>query len=371
MTTVKLKIAELRKSKGIGQQDLADVLGVSFQSVSKWETGTTMPDITLLPSIAEYFNVSVDELLGLKSLHHQAYIPRNSDNRDSWNGKTDKLYKNRKYFWNDDYLRFLVKNVWHVESPIDVIEFRCGEGYLGKQLLEFLPNGSTYTGVDNEYFINRANLSFNDMEVNANFIVSDIYSLEADKKYDIAICQAGLRHMNKPMEVLKKMVASVKKDGIVACVDVNREFENDGLYFDDISYDYLCTAFDFHKVWKKELECEGRDYAIGMRLPFYMQQLGLKDIDIRMNDRVMYVNPDTQDYEEKVQDFIEINGWDESFSMSSRESTIELFMNRGIDRAEAEAYIKMQSKIAEYFRNTESRKSFLKVQGLLIIYGRK
>lgn len=48
MATVKLKIAELRKDKGISQQDLADVLGVSFQSVSKWETGTTMPDITLL-----------------------------------------------------------------------------------------------------------------------------------------------------------------------------------------------------------------------------------------------------------------------------------------------------------------------------------
>ena len=46
-------------------------------------------------------------------------------------------------------------------------------------------------------------------------------------------------------------------------------------------------------------------------------------------------------------------------------------MNRGIDRVEAEAYIKIQSKIAEFFRNTENRKSFLKVQGLLITYGRK
>lgn len=371
MTTVKLKIAELRKEKGIGQQDLADVLGVSFQSVSKWETGATMPDIALLPSIAEFFNVSVDELLGLKPLRQQTYIPRNTDNRDNWNGKTDKLYKNRKYFWNDDYLSFIVKNVWHVDTPVDIIEMRCGEGYLGKQLLGLLPTGSTYTGVDNEYFADRAKLSFNNTGFDGNFIVSDIYSLKIDKKYDIAICQAGLRHMNRPMEVLKKMADSVKKDGLVACIDVNREFENDGLYFDDISYDYLCTAFNFHKLWKKELECEGRDYAIGMRLPFYMQQIGLRDIDIRVNDRVMYVNPDMQDYDEKVQDFVEINGWDKSLNTSGREDTIELFMNRGIDRVEAEAYINMQSKITEYFRNTERRKSFLKVQGLLITYGRK
>jgi ubiquinone/menaquinone biosynthesis C-methylase UbiE len=179
----------------------------------------------------------------------------------------------------------------------------------------------------------------------------------------MAICQTGLRHMNRPMEVLKRMKASVKKSGLVVCVDINREFENDGLYIDEISYDYLCTAFDYHKVWKKELECEGRDYAIGMRLPFYMKELGLRDIDIRMNDRVVYVDPDIQDYEEKVQDFIEIHGWDKSFSISSQENTVELFMNRGIDRAQAEAYIKMQAKIAEYFRDSASKKSFLKVYG--------
>ena len=47
------------------------------------------------------------------------------------------------------------------------------------------------------------------------------------------------------------MIASVKNEGLVACVDINREFENDGLYVHDIDYDYLCTAFNFHKVWKK------------------------------------------------------------------------------------------------------------------------
>jgi transcriptional regulator with XRE-family HTH domain len=371
MTAIKLKVAELRKKKGIGQQELADVLGVSFQSVSKWETGVTMPDITLLPSIAEYFKVSIDELLGVKPLRQQAYIPRDSDNRDSWNGKTDKLFKNRKYFWNDDYLEFLVEKVWCIKSPIDIIELRCGDGHFGMKLLEILPEGSTYTGVDNEYFTNKAKLNFSNTQLNARFIVSDIYSLEADMAYDMAICQAGLRHMNKPMEVLKKMKTSVKKSGLVVCVEINREFENDGVYIDGMSYDYLCTAFDFHKVWRKELEQEGRDYAIGMRLPFYMKELGLQGIDIRMNDKVLYVDPDMDDYEEKVQDFIEINGWDKPFSIASQENTIELLMNRGVDRAEAEAYIKMQAKIADYFKNGENKRAFLKIYGLLIAYGRK
>lgn len=95
-----------------------------------------------------------------------------------------------------------------------------------------------------------------------------------------------------------------------------------------------------------------------MRLPFYMQQLGLHHIDICMNDKVMYVKPDMQNYKEKLQDFIEIHGWDRSLSISNQEKTIELFMNRGVDRALAEAYIKMQCKIVEHFRNTEVKNHF-------------
>jgi hypothetical protein len=54
-----------------------------------------------------------------------------------------------------------------------------------------------------------------------------------------------------------------------------------------------------------------------MRLLFYIQQLGLHDIDIRMDDKVMYVNLGMQDYEEKVRDFIEINDLDKPFIISS------------------------------------------------------
>lgn len=57
------QIAFLRRQKGVSQEELAQALGVTNQSVSKWETGRCCPDIELLPTLAEYFRVSVDELL--------------------------------------------------------------------------------------------------------------------------------------------------------------------------------------------------------------------------------------------------------------------------------------------------------------------
>lgn len=53
-----------RKEKGITQDELAFYMGVSKASVSKWETGQSYPDITFLPQLAAYFNISIDELIG-------------------------------------------------------------------------------------------------------------------------------------------------------------------------------------------------------------------------------------------------------------------------------------------------------------------
>ena len=55
-------IAELRKKKGITQEQLAQALNISPQAVSKWETNTSQPDIQTLPLVADFFGVSVDYL---------------------------------------------------------------------------------------------------------------------------------------------------------------------------------------------------------------------------------------------------------------------------------------------------------------------
>jgi len=56
-------LKELRKEKGITQEQMADELGVSGRTISRWETGSNMPDISLLVEIAEFFDVSIPEII--------------------------------------------------------------------------------------------------------------------------------------------------------------------------------------------------------------------------------------------------------------------------------------------------------------------
>lgn len=75
---MKLKIGEniktFRKTQNITQEKLAEILGVSCQSVSRWELGTCYPDMELLPVLAETFHVSVDSLLGVDDLMEKEKI---------------------------------------------------------------------------------------------------------------------------------------------------------------------------------------------------------------------------------------------------------------------------------------------------------
>ena len=60
-------IKKYRQKKDMTQSQLATVFGVSEQAVSRWENGNTYPDITLLPAIADYFDISLDELMGMEN----------------------------------------------------------------------------------------------------------------------------------------------------------------------------------------------------------------------------------------------------------------------------------------------------------------
>lgn len=92
--TLSEQLRRLRRERGSTQEELADLLGISAQAVSKWERGEAMPDITLLPLLARYYRVSVDELLGVDRQSREARIQEICDeyNRIRHHEPFDKDY---------------------------------------------------------------------------------------------------------------------------------------------------------------------------------------------------------------------------------------------------------------------------------------
>ena len=68
-----------RKAKDLTQEQLADIFHVSPQAISRWETGATYPDIELLPSIASFFDITVDDLLGVDKIKDKERIAKRKE----------------------------------------------------------------------------------------------------------------------------------------------------------------------------------------------------------------------------------------------------------------------------------------------------
>ena len=95
--TLGKRIAQLRKEKGMTQEQLAEKVGVSAQAVSKWENDVSCPDITLLPLLADLFGVSVDELLGVKPVEPHVIILDKDETP-----KEEKKNKHFNFEWHVD-----------------------------------------------------------------------------------------------------------------------------------------------------------------------------------------------------------------------------------------------------------------------------
>lgn len=93
--TMGKRIAQLRKEKGYTQEQLAELVGVSAQAVSKWENDASCPDISILPKIGEVLGVSTDELLGVKPLEPRVVIV-------DGNGKAKDKGARSPYAWRFD-----------------------------------------------------------------------------------------------------------------------------------------------------------------------------------------------------------------------------------------------------------------------------
>ena len=81
------KIKELRKRDGRKQEDLANALGVTNQAVSRWESNGCYPDMEIIPSIANYFGITIDELFGYQN-DREVKVDKIIDKINSYNIKS-------------------------------------------------------------------------------------------------------------------------------------------------------------------------------------------------------------------------------------------------------------------------------------------
>ena len=97
MLNLGLKLGEnlkkFRLQRELTQEQLADVLGVSAQAVSRWENGTTYPDITLLPTIVSYFEITLDELMGMENWRSEEQLKELLGQLEE-NGSKGLIYEN-------------------------------------------------------------------------------------------------------------------------------------------------------------------------------------------------------------------------------------------------------------------------------------
>jgi len=114
------RIKELRKKRNITQQDLAEMLGVSYQAISRWENNITSPDITALPVLANIFNVTVDYLLDV-NINENTQIIENIY-KQSWELCVNQKHKQAqelleektKLFPNNYFLKNELLNIYYV-----------------------------------------------------------------------------------------------------------------------------------------------------------------------------------------------------------------------------------------------------------------
>ncbi|OPA73853.1 methyltransferase [Paenibacillus selenitireducens] len=264
-----------------------------------------------------------------------------------WDTKIEYLKNTRNLYYNDDYLEFLVKQVWKIQSPVHIVDYGCGYGYLGLKLLPLLPPGSSYTGMDQgEKLIDKAKEIYKNLPYKTTFIVRNIEELQAEPQYDIAICHAFLLHMTDPQAILGKMIRSVVDGGMIICMEPHwiSAMSNIVLHGEDSSN--VANLGILQKLFENDQKRLGKDGNIGLKLPIYLSQLGVRHIQCRVSDKVNFLDVHMNEAE-KEQLFQSILEDGLGSPPGNREEVIANLIQRGLTRSDAERQYEIELNLSQ------------------------
>lgn len=175
-------LLDLRKKSGMTQEKLAARLGVSFQSVSKWENAQGYPDIELIPVIASMFQVSIDALLGYQAEKIQTTLYA-------------EKYRDEEYYWGNHIWDgcYEVMKLMPPVRPLRLLDMGCGEG---QAAVFFARNGYLVSAFDiAESGIEKGRRLAERNGVSVNFFRADLLDYRPQNEFDIVYASGVLQYI--------------------------------------------------------------------------------------------------------------------------------------------------------------------------------
>lgn len=208
MNAIGKNILKMRKQLGMTQEELAGRLNVSFQAVSKWENGVSMPDVSTLPLLAKSLGCSIDSLLGYAV---EQKIINDYESR----------YDTEEYYWGvqPSEMCFEVMKLIPPTKTVRVLDIGCGEG---KDAVFFAKNGYKVSAFDiTQSGVDKAKRLAEKHRVSVNFFKADVKDFRLESEFDVLFCSGVLHYI--PNELRNEIFENYQKhtaDGGVHAMNV-------------------------------------------------------------------------------------------------------------------------------------------------------
>ncbi|MCU5377282.1 class I SAM-dependent methyltransferase [Bacillus cereus] len=283
-----------------------------------------------------------------------------------WNSKLTYLKNTRDLYYNDDYVSFLVNTVWRITKPVYIVDYGCGYGYLGLVLMPLLPEGSKYTGIDSgETLLAEARELFRLLPYESQFLEGDATEIELNDTYDIAICHAFLLHMSSPKTMLQKMMHSVKWGGKIICFEPHWISNMSSYSLDGENQSEIIRLGALQQLFESDTQRSGKDGNIGMKIPTFLSELGVKNIQCRVSDKVNFLDSNMQ-HNDKQSLYHSLKEEGIAGNPGDKQQFIERLMTRGLTYNDALAQYEAELR---FFKAFQMHSSLVYAPNMKITFG--